>query len=619
MDATALQLGVLRVKVTILDADGHARSVPRHALLISENPTAAAPQRVVTALDGTADIRLRPGNYTVESDRPLIFGGKAYQWAQTVDVSAGVDAILELTAGNAQVEAAPAATGDSPEGVTQSALLIEWQTSVVVDLEPDEPGRRVSDRCPRAHRDQSAPCRPRLVGRSQLSPTLKVAARVLAMDGGKDVAIVWIDPKAMASARPMRLAYAQAGKPPVADKDRVFAINAPIHDQKGLTSGRVSRVARRTRSSPTSTSTTTAWEDRCSMRPGTSSDISTPRDEKLDKDSDASRAVRIDEARSVIAEAEKKMHDGQPPSATPLPVEPAREFEDEALMAAVKGRAGSLGAYQVSAADFDVSLITPVLIYGVRHQGDRASERERGRGDRNPAEMLNSMRALDNFENWSDYVRAYPPVLMIRATPKMVESFWKTVGRVAASTQGIELPAFKQIKAGFSRMRVYCGDAEVTPVHPFKIEQRVGATNAIYEGLYVFDPAAIGPHCATVKLMLYSDKAPEKPDTARRRPEDRRADLAGLRGLPRRRNCRMSDEDLKAELERLKAENEQLKSQRGRSVSLKVSEKGGVSVYGLGRFPVTLYKEQWAKLLAMADEIRAFIKENEPKLKAKPE
>jgi len=81
----------------------------------------------------------------------------------------------------------------------------------------------------------------------------------------------------------------------------------------------------------------------------------------------------------------------------------------------------------------------------------------------------------------------------------------------------------------------------------------------------------------------------------------------------------MSDEDLKAEVERLRAENEKLKNQRSRSVSLKVSEKGGVSVYGLGRFPVTLYKEQWAKLLSMADEIREFIKENEPSLKAKPE
>ena len=86
---------------------------------------------------------------------------------------------------------------------------------------------------------------------------------------------------------------------------------------------------------------------------------------------------------------------------------------------------------------------------------------------------------------------------------------------------------------------------------------------------------------------------------------------------PRRYNRVISEEDLKAELERLKAEYEQLKSQRGRSVGLKVSEKGGVSVYGLGRFPVTLYKEQWAKLLAMSDEIKAFIKENDAKLKAK--
>ena len=80
----------------------------------------------------------------------------------------------------------------------------------------------------------------------------------------------------------------------------------------------------------------------------------------------------------------------------------------------------------------------------------------------------------------------------------------------------------------------------------------------------------------------------------------------------------MSNEaELRAELEKLKAENEALKSRGGRGISLKVSEKGAVSVYGMGRFPVTLYQEQWLKLIDMGEEIRTFIKDNQDKLKKK--
>jgi hypothetical protein len=79
----------------------------------------------------------------------------------------------------------------------------------------------------------------------------------------------------------------------------------------------------------------------------------------------------------------------------------------------------------------------------------------------------------------------------------------------------------------------------------------------------------------------------------------------------------MSDENLQREIERLKAENEALKKRRTSTVSMKVSEKGAVSVYGLGRFPVTLYQEQWQKLLAMAEEIKTFIEENKAGLKVK--
>ena len=78
-----------------------------------------------------------------------------------------------------------------------------------------------------------------------------------------------------------------------------------------------------------------------------------------------------------------------------------------------------------------------------------------------------------------------------------------------------------------------------------------------------------------------------------------------------------NDEDLRAELEKLRAENESLKKRSEKGLSLKVSQKGAISVYGLGRFPVTLYKEQWERLLEMTDEIRAFIRDNLDKLKLK--
>jgi hypothetical protein len=82
----------------------------------------------------------------------------------------------------------------------------------------------------------------------------------------------------------------------------------------------------------------------------------------------------------------------------------------------------------------------------------------------------------------------------------------------------------------------------------------------------------------------------------------------------------MSDQDLKAELERLKKENEMLKQKPKRgTLNLKVSQKGAVSLYGMGRFPVTLYKEQWLRLLDFSEEIRQFIQENESQLKTKGE
>ena len=79
----------------------------------------------------------------------------------------------------------------------------------------------------------------------------------------------------------------------------------------------------------------------------------------------------------------------------------------------------------------------------------------------------------------------------------------------------------------------------------------------------------------------------------------------------------MNEAEMKAELERLTKENASLKERTSKGISLKVSEKGGVSVYGMGRFPITLYKEQWIKLLDLSDEIRTFLKAHDAELKTK--
>lgn len=505
VDPAAQQIEVLRIKVTIVDADGRARPVPRHALLISENPSSAAPRQAITALDGTVDVRLRPGNYTVESDEPLIFQGKTYQWRQTLDVVPGQVTSLELTAGNAEIAAVvPGETGTKGNA---SALLIDWQNSVVSIWTPTKLGSGfVIDARGLIATNQ------RLVANTstaevQLSATEKVAARVLAADPDRNVAILWVDPKSVASARPVKLGYADAGAAP-GDKDKIFAITARIHDDKSLSTGTVSRVNVHTIVSDV------RMDDDSLGAPlfnaaGLVIAITAPAEDA----SGAAPAVRIDDARSVIAAAEKKMLTLDAPSGARLPVEPQRPVDDDALREAARRRTGSLAPYRIAATDFDVSLITPVLAYGARHHGDETSGRGRGGGSRDPREMQAALRAVSDFANWEDYVRDDPPVLMIRATPKLVESLWTSIARGAAQTQGVSLPAIKHIKAGFSRMRVFCGDAEVTPIHPFKIENRVGENDAVYEGLYVFDPAAIGPQCGTVKLTLFSDKNPEKGDT----------------------------------------------------------------------------------------------------------
>ncbi|MBE3076381.1 MAG: trypsin-like peptidase domain-containing protein [Actinobacteria bacterium] len=348
----------------------------------------------------------------------------------------------------------------------------------------------------------------------QLTPAVKVAASVLAADVVRDVAVLWIDPKVLASVRPVPLACAQPGKP-VAEGQELFTIGTPLRGEKSIASGTISRVEAHAIVSDFILPSGSAGGPVFSAG-GDVIGITTVRDDDRDEGTRrASRAVRMADACDVVADANNKINDARPPDGAHLPVEPLRPFPVDALKEAAKRRAGSLRPYQMTSSDFDVAFVTPMLTYGygAEYQSEQTSGRGRSRGTRTPGPEQALVRPLMDFSNWSEYVADFPPVLLVRVTPKLVEGFWTTVARGAARTQGVDLPPIKHFKSGFSRMRAFCGDAEVTPIHPFKLEQRVSESDVIYEGLYVFDPGAIGPQCGTVRLVLYSEKEPGKGDT----------------------------------------------------------------------------------------------------------
>jgi hypothetical protein len=126
-------LNVLHIKVVVIDSEGRAMPVARHVFLLSDDPPTAAPRAIVTSRDGTADVRLRPGTYTVDSERPVAFEGRVYQWSKRLDIVAGRDAVIEFTAENADPApiASETTTVVSTLETDPSFLLSQWQASVV--------------------------------------------------------------------------------------------------------------------------------------------------------------------------------------------------------------------------------------------------------------------------------------------------------------------------------------------------------------------------------------------------------------------------------------------------------------------------------------------------------
>ena len=501
--------GVLRIRVTLADATQPSTPVQRHMLLVSDNPPSAAPRQIVTAADGTVVLTLRPGSYIVESDRPVAFGGRAYQWTQVVVIVAGRDLSLDLSADNAEIVPLEMLTAPtSANAARDDPLLGNYQESVVAVWSPtarasgfvvDSRGLIATDG--------------RAIGTAtvvevQLSPTVKVPADVLVSERSRDVAIVRVDPSLVATRPALALTCPPSRAPSLDDGQTITSITVPHDGEKELVRGEVTalqprRVVTDVRL-PFGGSGGPVFNDAGAVVGLTS--MAVEPDSRLN---DAAVVPTVFICEALAASLPVLSSAGAPPvPATRLPVDPARPYPAGALEDAGRGKTTNAAVPVMSSSDFDVAFLTPPMVHRARQRSGWTGGAPSGRSPEAEARL----GRLTEFGAWSDYFSTLPAVLIVRATPKMVEGFWKRLGREAARTQGADLPPFKDFKTSFRQMRATCAGVEVTPIHPFVLEHRVDEKNVIREGLYVFDPDAFGPQCGTVTLSLYSEAQPKRAD-----------------------------------------------------------------------------------------------------------
>ena len=490
LTAIASQGAVLRVRVVLPDGTGAPIPLPRVVFLVSDNPATGEPRRVRTDANGMIELKLAPGSYTVESDRPVAFGGKAYSWTQFVDVVPGKETVLDLTAKNAEVEAATTATTTTaaPVEASSAVLLSKFHDSVVEIWTPTRhaEGFLIDSRglIATAHSVINGATAVEIEIRTR-TDHFKVPGNVIVDDRATGAAIVWIDPTAMASIAPLELRCGATDRPAAHYEDEISTIAAPMLTGKDVLDGVVTRVTSQAIFADLRISRETAGG------PVFNSDgdllgISSIEEDPTRFTRVAAWTIPIEKACAALEMAAKTIAGGSPPKGVRLPIETGAG-SSVTSMAAKQPKAQLT---TIKASDFDITLMTSTQA----RDGSSSDPRT-------------------DFDNWTDYLRYTPPVLLVRVSPQFEESFWKTLARGAAMTQGVNLPPLKNFTSNFVRMRAQCGETEVLPIHPFVIERRVNDKQTIREGLYVFALDAFGPQCSTIRFSMFSEKDPKQGDT----------------------------------------------------------------------------------------------------------
>jgi len=480
----------LKLHIVLIDRDLNQKPVPNFVVTLqrADSPSAESTE-LKTGLDGNAEKDLPPGRYKLASSRPIEFEGKRYSWKLELSL-AGAQQSLDLTNDNATAEniatdaahpsdASSAASG----GGDLTALFDKFKNSVFqVHAEAKDGSGFLADPAGLIVTNNH------VVDSSgylavQFDQKRKVTAKLLASNPDKDVAVLWINPAAFPEAVSAPLVPSSAN-PPIAVGQRVFTIGNPMGRDKVLTTGVISKVEKDAITSDININPGNSGGPLFTLQ-GQVAGITTAGLRNL------ASIVPIEEARTLLDQARKKMAGASPPSTDLLPVEPADYYPADSLRSLLQLERMDTKPYFYDQGEFEVALITPPVGYFARHRDEMSAARKAAkRGGGESAQPKVPTEALEDAQE----VR---PILAILVRPKY-SAFFKV-----------------RFKNGFLRMRLLCGSKEIAPIDPgrrqFELEARGKTVDTTFEGIYEYPPDAVSPSCGGVTLEIYSEKDPSVP------------------------------------------------------------------------------------------------------------
>ena len=497
----------VRVRVILVDRDLNQKPVP---FLLVSLKSGAKSVDVKTGLDGTAETQLPPGKYLITTPKPTELGGRSFSWNVPLTIT-GTQQSVDLTNDNAKSEeiSAPSArAGESSGGGDLTEQFKRLKNTVVTVISESGHGTGFF-----VDRKGLVLTNQHVVGNSeylavQFDRERKIAARLIAADPQKDVALLQVNLAALPNATPAPLFRAAAGKPPVQEGERVFTIGSPLTLDKIITTGIVSKVEPHTIISD------------ININPGNSGGPLfngagqviglTTFGTRGDGGPGVSGIVRIEEAVALLEQNRAKATGTVP--GTLLPVEPLTPYPIEGLKEALKGDKFDPRPYYLAAGDFNIALSTPPFDYREEEERRLAAERVHKKRNKKNEQASQNTDDSDAPKQWEEDAGAHPAVFGIYVMPQAKEGFGSALGR----SFNVNSTAKLKFKTDFQRMKLLCGSKEVEPILPGRVPVTVSVRNqavkmddSTYKGAYLFPPDAVNPDCGVVKVAIYSPKSEE--------------------------------------------------------------------------------------------------------------